>query len=96
MKIVKIMNAAIGATQERCFITKKAGKQTLDKTERMYYDKLYETTGPSTHRPVQIVKSWYKAYKLNMDRLDLVDELNAPFKHKGSLATFIERIFNKG
>lgn len=96
MKIIKIMNAAIGATQERTYITKNARKQLDDRVEQIYYNKITQETGPSTHKPVQIAKSWYKAYKLNMERQNLVEELNKPFKTKGAIVSIIEKMFKRG
>lgn len=92
MKIIKIMNAAIGATQERRFISHNAKKLLgMDNIDRRYYDSLVKTTGPSTHKPVQIAKSWYKAYQSNMQKLDMIERINAPFRSKG----FVSKIFNR-
>lgn len=87
MKITKIMNAAISATKDRQVVTRGAKGKYTDAFDNIYYRNLEKESGPSTHNIKSIIRFWYKAYQANMDRLNLVDSLNAPFKkqHKSFL-----------
>ena len=91
MKIMKVMNALIGATYDRRFISRNAKNLSMDNIDKRYYDSLVKKTGPSTHQPVQIVKSWYKAYQSNIKKLDMIEQINDSFTTKG----FVSRIFNR-
>lgn len=90
MRIERMINAAIGATKDRCYITRGA-KQKLEGIDLQYYKDLQKSTGASVHNPIKVIKNWYKAYNKNLEKLKIIEDLNRPFKKP----TIINEIFHK-
>ena len=80
MKVMRTINATINAVQDRVTITKKAGRN-LQGLEKSYYQKLVTISGPSVHKPNKVLKSFLKAYKHQIEKLKIKEQLDAPFKH---------------
>lgn len=95
MRIGRIINAAIFAVQDRRQVSKLSKDKTLSDTDKLIYDVLIKKTGESVHSPAQILKNWKKAYVFNMERLNMIAELNKPFEKPSLLATVIKSIFKK-
>lgn len=91
LKIERIYNAAVGAIRDRRFIT-KAANRNLDKDEVILYNILKNTSGPSTNNPIQMVKSWKKAYNANTLRLLKIEALNAPFKTQSGFSKLVDKV----
>ena len=94
--IERRINAAIGATMDRRFITKRAKKEsTLKGIDLQYYNDLKKVSGPSVHNPVKVAKNWIKAYNHNITRLKNVEAWNAPFKKQSQVAQIAKTILSK-
>lgn len=89
MKIQRIINSAIFATQDRRFVN-KASKVNLDKVDSYLYESLKQTSGEPAKGFKESLVAWKKAYNSHMDRFELIDSLNKPFE-KPSL---ISKIFS--
>jgi len=92
LRIEKIYTAAVGATADRRVVSKGA-KGKLPKEEIRFYNMLKASTGASTHNPVKVVKNWRRAYIANMERVKMIEQLNAPFKHQSAVRKIITEIF---
>ena len=79
MKITRTVNATIGAIKDRATITLHSEKR-LQGIDREYYKKLVEVSGPSVHKPKKVLASFVKAYRHQVERLKIQEQLNAPFK----------------
>lgn len=92
-KINRIINAAIGATLDRKMIY-KAAKGTLN-SENIQYSKLLEDiSGPKADTFMESVQRWKKAYNSNIERIKLIEELNAPFKKTSLVQNIINKLKN--
>lgn len=89
-----IINAAIGATLDRRFIS-KASKAKLDRVDLQYYKKLEQVSGPSVHNPVKVLRNWNLAFKDNLKRQRYIESMNVPFKQKSNISTGLNRIFHR-
>lgn len=94
MKIQRIINAAIGATLDRRIIN-QAAKGKISKTDVKYVNQLEKVSGPAASSFKQRLTSWHLAYQSNLDRIKLVEKINAPFKKKSVIKDFIGSMFNK-
>lgn len=94
MTIIRPINAAYRAIQDRATITMRSGKQ-LEGTNKAYYDKLVEISGPSVHKPSRVLKSFIKAYKHQNKKLKQLEEWKAPFRETSPLVADI-KLFLKG
>jgi len=93
MKIQRIMNAAIGATLDRRI---KAAKEPVKaKHNSRYIAQLEKVSGPPAANFKQSLDSWRKAYLSNLERIKLIEDLNAPFKKKSTISDFVSAIFKK-
>lgn len=89
MKINRIIHSAIYATKDRRLVNKglNVGHDELDK---IYYNSIKNTSGEPAKSLKEGFTAWKKAYISNMDRFELIDSINRPFKNKKSL---LARIF---
>lgn len=78
-KIGRIYNATMSALYDRRFVSKNP-KKFNNPVDLKFQESLVRTTGPSTHNPVQSVKSFFKAYKLNSMRLLREEVINSQFR----------------
>lgn len=95
MKIQRIMNAAIGATLDRRIINKAAKEPVKAKHNSRYIAQLEKVSGPPAANFKQSLDSWRKAYLSNLERIKLIEDLNAPFKKKSTISDFVSAIFKK-
>ncbi len=93
MKIEKIVNAAICATKERRFVARNSKKPIIDNLDRDYYNILTKVSGTPAENPVQSIRNWYRAYQVNMQRENIIESLNKPFKTRGIIASIVDKIF---
>ena len=94
MKVTQMISAANCAVKDRIIITRGAkGKYPYD--DKQFYEILVQISGPSTHNPRKVAKSFYTAYKHNLARIQYADRILNMFK-KPSLPTRIfHRMFKK-
>jgi hypothetical protein len=92
MKIEKMYNSAIGAFYDRLYISR--GKKNISRIDLNYYNILERQSGPSVHGPINVMKSWYKAYLHNMDRYDMIERLQKPFHKKSTIWAGIRKIIS--
>ncbi len=98
MRIERTIKSIIGATKERKFISQNAcmkNRQNLETMDRKYYQDLVNTSGPSVHNPIKVLKNWRKAYIDNLERNKLIDEINKPFKKPTLIKKIITKLFKK-
>lgn len=93
LRIEKVYVALVGAAADRRVVTKGA-KGKLNKEDELFYKNLCKETGNSTRNPVKVVKSFRRAYNINMERMNTIEQLNAPFR-KPSLLTRIVKALLK-
>ncbi len=94
MRIQRTINAAIGATKDRRDIT-CGSKQKLEGIDLQIYKGLTDTSGPSVHNPIKVMKSWYRAYNSNIKKYKEIEELNKPFKKPSIIKQIFHRITKK-
>lgn len=94
MRIGRMINAAITATRDRRYIT-RASKKDLTGVDLKFYTSLKEHTGESVHNPIQVIKNWKRAYNKNLQTINLIESLNAPFKKTSKLSRIFHRLTNK-
>lgn len=94
MRINKMINAAITATRDRRYIT-RASKKELTGLDLKFYTSLKEHTGESVHNPIQVIKNWKRAYNKNLQTINLVEDLNKPFKKPSIIKQIFHRLTNK-
>lgn len=94
MQIMRTINAAIGATKDRKFIS-KAAKGKIAPNEKHYCQLLMETSGPSVHAPNKVIKSWIKAYQENVQRIKNIEAINKPFEKHSTMSRIYHRLTNK-
>ncbi len=90
-KVNRVINAAIGATMDRRFIS-KAAKGKIPADEINYSKILVDISGPSANNFKDSCARWHKAYLSNLSRIKLIEEVNAPFKQDNSAIRFIKNI----
>ena len=84
-KIGRIYNATMSALYDRKFVSKNP-KKLNNPIDLKFHDSLVRTTGPSTHNPVQSVKSFFKAYKLTSMRLLREEVINSQFRNPSTIS----------
>lgn len=84
-KIGRIYNATMSALYDRKFVSKNP-KKLNSPIDLKFHDSLVRTTGPATHNPVQSVKRFFKAYKLNSMRLLREEVINSQFKNPSTIS----------
>ncbi len=94
MKILRTISAARCAISDRIMITRGAkGKYPLD--DENYYKTLVNISGPSTHNPKKIAKSFYAAYQHNMERITYIENMMNMLKEPSMLSKIYHRMFKK-
>lgn len=94
MRIGRMINAAIGATKDRYYVTRGARKN-LTGIDLRYYKSLKQETGASVHNPIKVIKNWQKAYHKNIAQLKILENLNKPFEHPSTISKIFHRLTNK-
>ncbi|MBS6603315.1 MAG: hypothetical protein KH301_06120 [Brachyspira sp.] len=80
IKIYPRIMAAISATQDRKYINRYAAGKI--KEPDRYYNILVSKSGPKAVTIKSKISSWIKAYNNNMERINLVERIEAQFKSK--------------
>lgn len=89
MKLQRIVSSGICAVKDRRYITVNSKRvDKLDRCDSRYLRHLIEVSGPSVHSPKKVMQSFMRAYHNNMARLQMIDELQRPFREK----SFIRKI----
>ena len=91
--LVRMYKAAISATQDRIYITRRASKK-MSPSELLYYKKLKAQSGPSVHKPNRIIKSWIRAYNHQIERAKWISQIEQPFKQKSITRKIINSFFH--
>ncbi len=91
MKIIRVYNAAVNAIKDRKLISKPITR-SMDKTDLLYREKLIEISGPKTNNPILSLKSWYKAFRDNLQYEKNIDNIYKNFNNKTNI---VERFVNK-
>ncbi len=94
MKIYRTISAARCAIADRMLITRGA-KGKLPQEYINYYKILESISGPSTHRPKEIVRNWYTAYKHNVERIDNAERILYAGERKSLTSRIFHRLFHK-
>lgn len=94
MHVMRTVNAAICATQDRRLIS-KAAKGKIPPERKWFCQALERYSGPSVHAPNKVVKSWIKAYQHNIERIKMIEELNKPFETPSIASRIYHRLTHK-
>jgi len=91
---MRIYRSAIGATQDRRTVSRGA-KGKLKADEMYYYSILQSKSGPSVHNPYKVIRNWRKAFKNEMQKNKMIEELQRPFRHRSLINELFCSIFSK-
>ena len=83
--------AVLGVVKGRKLISKPITR-SMDKTDLLYREKLIEISGPKTNNPILSLKSWYKAFRDNLQYEKNIDNIYKNFNNKTNI---VERFVNK-
>lgn len=76
LKIYPKITAAIGATKDRLYVRRYEKGKIMDDSP-LFYNSLVKNTGKSgKNNIVKVVQNWYKAYKQNLKKVKLVEDIN--------------------
>ena len=76
LKISPKITAAIGATKDRLYVRRYEKGKIMDDSP-LFYNSLVKNTGKSgKNNIVKVVQNWYKAYKKNLKKVKLVEDIN--------------------
>lgn len=92
MRIQRTIAAARCAVADRILITKGA-KGKVDPEQLNYYKLLEAVSGPSVHHPAAVVKSWYKAYLHNVERIKNAEAIMNMGKPEPLFIRIIKELF---
>lgn len=76
LKIYPKITAAIGATKDRLYVRRYEKGKIMDDSP-LFYNSLVKNTGKSgKNNIVKVIQNWYKAYKQNLKKVKLVEDIN--------------------
>ncbi len=79
LKIYPKITAAIGATKDRLYVRRYEKGKIIDDSP-LFYNSLVKNTGKSgKNNLIKVIKNWHRAYKQNLNRLKLLEEVNDLF-----------------
>lgn len=75
LKIYPRINSVIGATLDR-YDVRRCATRGVKKSENVFYSKLVAESGESSNNLVTIAKNWRRAYKANLKKNMMIENLN--------------------
>ena len=91
VKLDKMIELQEDIVKDRKLISKPITR-SMDKTDLLYREKLIEISGPKTNNPILSLKSWYKAFRDNLQYEKNIDNIYKNFNNKTNI---VERFVNK-